>query len=187
MDSFSSEYGFKVVGPDGTVYWLSAARVTNVGTCINSETSAAMAVGEAIKAGAVANLTMLPQTGLTIRVNEGIKGLRVAAAADINWLGVCINGAAAGKVATYAGFGSIICVKSMAITTGHVNTIGAAVIGSATAGAVGSLTANAAGNATNTAAGGTILGRIVLPAAATLGDASTTGVPLYTGIIVGHP
>lgn len=173
---------FKLISPDGSVtVYSGGGKIENTFEFVSAEASATFSQQEAVRLSAA---TVLCSTTVAANVQaEELYGLRVASAADVAFLGVCLQTLLFGKKGWAAGSGSMLIVNSLTSASLTSNANGATVIGSATAGAVNATTNNAAGSATALAAGGTKLG-IVIKIAGTTGGATDTGSATQLGVLV---
>jgi len=168
------EHQVQVRGADGTILWVGTALMGVSYHVLNKEASAAIEVGEGVRFDTTAN-SVLPRLEVTAAGASPAAdlpqfavyaGLRIAAAADIMFLGVAVERIAAGATGVVAGIGSLTTVK----TTAAAIAAGASIGGSATAGL-------AAANATATQ----ILGTCFKTNTA---GATGTGSTAFAGILV---
>jgi hypothetical protein len=131
------EHQVQVRGADGTILWVGTALMGVSYHVLNSEASASIEVGEAVRLD-ITN-SILPRLEVTAAGASPtadlpqylvVAGLRVASATDTNWLGVAMERIPAGKVGVVAGAGTLTTVKTSAASIAVTTTIG----GSATAG-----------------------------------------------------
>jgi hypothetical protein len=173
---------YRITAPDGTALWQGAALVGDILFIENTEASATITAGEAVRIDtATLRLGHFNMTAGATAPTVRIGGLRVSAVANTGWLGVSMEPIVAGKMGRVMGDGSICCVQSTGGPT--VNTVGAWVTGSAVAGKVESLAAPASGAAGVFPAGGTVLGTII-QIAGTTGPPTDTGTANVIGIML---
>lgn len=174
---------YRITAPDGSVLWQGAAIPGQVFRVLNKEASATITAGEAVRLDtATLVLGHYNMAGSATAPVVVFGGLRSSAIANINWLGVSMEPIVAGKLGNVMGVGSICCVQS--IDPPAVNTVGAWVTGSATAGKVTTLAAPASGAAGVFPAGGTVLGSVI-QVAGTTGPPTDTGTAGVIGVMVG--
>lgn len=172
---------YKISAPDGTALWQGAALVGDIYFVENTD-SATMTAGEAAR---IDTTTLklgqfnMAATATAPTVRVGV--LRSSAVANTGWVGVSMEPILAGKMGRVMGDGSICCVQSK--NPPAVNTLGAWVTGSDTAGKVDSLAAPASGTGGTFPAGGTVLGTII-QIAGTSGPPTDTGTAGVIGIML---
>src|SRR5258708_6527372 len=132
---------FRVQGPDGQVLYIGAGKHKNPTEYLNSEASAVINAGEAVRIDSTHSILARLQNyaaGASIDADqpltETLRMLRISAAANVGILGVALNSIAplatvgAAGIGMFAGAGAILCVKCLASPTS--TTLGAQCIGS---------------------------------------------------------
>ena len=163
---FERPYAIRDAG--GLIVYESAALPAGIEEVVNSEASATIGRGEAVLFDPATSV--LPRWDYSTAGTDTLpmvvlKGKRVSAAANKGWIGVAMENIPAGQAGDVLTLG-IVAVKCL--NPPAVNTTGAMVIGSTTAGSVD-------GNTTPLVAGtlGTSLGMLLVPAGTSAGQSGS--------------